>query len=145
MAEALLAGLTHAGFPPQNLIVSEPLPSRRDYLKSKFKIQTVSVNRDALSGVITSIKPSIPASIIILAVKPQHLKAVALDLAASVQHFQPLVISIVAGNIGEGVINSKLKLNLVFMERNDLGRKEGFLVKRNHLPWALTLADLVSN
>jgi pyrroline-5-carboxylate reductase len=87
MATSLIGGLIADGCPPSNIWVAEPSGEQRARLHSQFEVHTDADN----SAVIE------PASVLVLAVKPQALQAVAEPLASAVQHYQPLVISVAAG------------------------------------------------
>jgi pyrroline-5-carboxylate reductase len=86
MAEALISGLCRAGHADGNIIVAEPLQTKRDELAEKYGIHAVGDNREAASQ----------ADILVLAVKPQRMQAVLEGLAG---HEKPDVtlISIAAG------------------------------------------------
>lgn len=85
MAAALIGGLIADGTPTSDLIASDASPERLAAL-AEHGIQTTQDNTVAAA-----------ADVLVLAVKPQVLKAVCVDLAATVQQHRPLVISIAAG------------------------------------------------
>lgn len=87
MAGALINGLIEDGTPPQHILVAEPDERRREQLAARFGVRTVDDNNIAASE----------ADILILAVKPQVLKAVATTLAPALIQKQPLCLSIAAG------------------------------------------------
>jgi pyrroline-5-carboxylate reductase len=88
MAQALVGGLIASGFPAENLKIAEPLAERRDALSSKFPgIQVDASNRD-IAGC---------ADCLVLAIKPQVMRSVCLELAETAQAQKPLIISIAAG------------------------------------------------
>jgi len=87
MARSLIGGLIADDYPPQALLVSDPLDSQRHALQQHFAIQTSHDNQHAAEY----------ADIVVLAVKPQVMQAVATDLAPIIQRQQPLVVSIAAG------------------------------------------------
>ncbi|KAF8925318.1 pyrroline-5-carboxylate reductase [Dissophora ornata] len=120
MAEAILGGLLACGYPLSQCVVSEPIAARCEFLQSKYPgLQTLSgthANQTAVNGSLSStdtaalakegaiqINPTAgstdytPAEVVILAVKPQVLRSVVVDLAPVLQARQPLVISIAAG------------------------------------------------
>ncbi|KAK3815043.1 MAG: pyrroline-5-carboxylate reductase [Benniella sp.] len=120
MAEAMLGGLLACGYPLSQCVVSEPIQARCEFLQSKYPgLQTLSgphANRMAVSGSKSSSSTSaliqegaiqvnptaastefIPAEVVVLAVKPQILRSVVVDLAPVLQTHQPLIISIAAG------------------------------------------------
>ncbi|NQU17637.1 MAG: pyrroline-5-carboxylate reductase [Candidatus Saganbacteria bacterium] len=87
MAEALIHGLCQKKIlPPSHIIVSDKKASRIKHLSSCYHVRSVFEN----SGAVAS------ANIIILAVKPQDMAAVLLEIAPYVTKSQ-LVISIAAG------------------------------------------------
>ena len=87
MASALIKGLIDDGIPPQNILVAEPDDQRREQLAASFGVRTVDDNSLAANE----------ADILILAVKPQVLKAVATALAPALKRKKPLCLSIAAG------------------------------------------------
>ena len=87
MANSLIGGLLADGCDPHTLWVAEPRPEQRDSLRQRFGIHTSGDN----GAVVEQVK------VVVLAVKPQVLREVALQLAAPVQRYKPLVISIAAG------------------------------------------------
>ncbi|KAG0204990.1 hypothetical protein BGX28_003240 [Mortierella sp. GBA30] len=120
MAEAILGGLLASGYPMSQFVVSEPMQARCDFLHSKYPgLQVVSgphANQLAVDGssstsrteaMITEgsvhVNPTAasndfpPADVVILAVKPQVLRNVVVDLGDVLRTRQPLVISIAAG------------------------------------------------
>ncbi|KAG0366455.1 pyrroline-5-carboxylate reductase dimerization-domain-containing protein [Gamsiella multidivaricata] len=120
MAEAILGGLLACGYPLSQCVVSEPIQARCEFLQSKYPgLQTLSgprSNQLAISGSSASTSTSdliqdgsiqvnptaastdfAPAEVVILAVKPQVLRSVVVDLAPLLRASQPLVISIAAG------------------------------------------------
>lgn len=85
MASAMIGGLLSNGWAPESITVVEIAASVREQLASRLKVKTAA-----------TIDPGIAeASCIILAVKPQHMRAVARDLAPHLG--TQLVISIAAG------------------------------------------------
>ncbi|KAG0374270.1 hypothetical protein BGX24_010627 [Mortierella sp. AD032] len=120
MAEAILGGLLACGYPLSQCVVSEPIQDRCEFLQSKYPgLQTLSgphANQLAIQGSKSSsstqsmiqegsiqVNPTAastdfaPAEVVILAVKPQVLRSVVIDLALALRSLQPLVISIAAG------------------------------------------------
>jgi len=87
MARSLIGGLIADGCDPQKLWVADPAAEPRQTLAQHFGVHTGADNSQIAAA----------ASVIVLAVKPQILRTVAGDLAATVQEKQPLVISIAAG------------------------------------------------
>lgn len=86
MARAIIGGLLENGFAAANILASEPDVARLEDLAG----QGLNVTSDNAAAVAA-------ADIVVLAVKPQIMKAVATELAPAVQARQPLVISIAAG------------------------------------------------
>lgn len=87
MAAALIGGLVADGTDPQAMLACDPSSAQREALNERFGIRTCDDNREAVAA----------CDVLVLAVKPQVLQAVAQDLAAAVQQHQPLVVSIAAG------------------------------------------------
>ncbi len=85
MAEALISGMKQAGS-KEDIIVSEPLSDRRDFLKDRYGVSVTSDNAGAAGQ----------ASIIVLAVKPQQMDKVIADIAPVVDS-KKTVVSIAAG------------------------------------------------
>ncbi|MEO5342847.1 MAG: pyrroline-5-carboxylate reductase [Gammaproteobacteria bacterium SHHR-1] len=86
MAASLIAGLIANGHPADCLRVSDPNPEALAAL-ARFGIRPCASNAEAVSG----------AQVVVLAVKPQVMAQVALELAAAIQATRPLVLSIAAG------------------------------------------------
>jgi pyrroline-5-carboxylate reductase len=87
MGRALLGGLIADGTPAERLAAAEPDADRREALASEFGMLTAPHGGDLVGG----------ASVVVLAVKPQVLKAVSQALAAHFGAARPLIVSIVAG------------------------------------------------
>jgi len=87
MAEAVLAGLLRAGHPPSSIIVSEILPSRADYLISRYHVPVTSCNSEAASN----------APFLVLAVKPLYVPQVLREVCDAVRQNNATVLSIAAG------------------------------------------------
>jgi len=87
MGEAIIRGLLQREvLPPQDIVVSDVLKDRLSYLKDKYRVRVTSSNKEAIKG----------GEIAVLAIKPQTLSEVALDLKGSFAPAQTL-LSIVAG------------------------------------------------
>lgn len=84
MAQALIIGLKNQGFNLSNILVIDPDAEKRRALAASFHVQTSETLNDVSAQ-----------DAIVLAVKPQQLKSVAQDLAATLK--QQLIISIAAG------------------------------------------------
>lgn len=87
MAHSLIGGLIADGHEPRYIWVSDPNPALRESLRSHLGIHTTGDNLEAVDK----------SRIIVLAVKPQILREVAIQLAGTVQQHKPLLISIAAG------------------------------------------------
>lgn len=86
MAKAIIGGLITEGFNACDISASGP---RIETLNQVAKQYAIVVNTD-------NAQIAAQADVVILAVKPQMLKEVALGLAASLQH-KPLIVSLAAG------------------------------------------------
>lgn len=89
MATSLIGGLIAQGHSADSISVSDPNESQRNELEQSFAINTFADCGPAVNN----------ADIIVLAVKPQVMKEVALHVAAAVKESskQPLFVSIAAG------------------------------------------------
>ena len=85
MASALIGGMLKKGWSAENLRAIDVDASARQRLSTIFRVQTFASAADGASG----------ADCVLLAVKPQQMRAVALDLAPQVGG--ALVITIAAG------------------------------------------------
>jgi pyrroline-5-carboxylate reductase len=86
MAASLIGGLRAQGVSASAICASEPGAAQRDKVAAELGIQVFAENTDAVQG----------ADLIVLAVKPQVMKAVCLALASSLKPGQ-LIVSIAAG------------------------------------------------
>jgi pyrroline-5-carboxylate reductase len=86
MARGLIGGLLGRGASPALITVSDPLAAGRAALERDFAIRTTEDNAAAARG----------ADVVVLAVKPQQMSAVARALAPALAH-SPLVVSVAAG------------------------------------------------
>ncbi len=87
MGEALLSRLiAQSVYAPQEVIVSDPLPQRREYLSEKYQVQVTSDNQAV----------ALADRVLLLAIKPQVFDAVVAQLSAGDAKDQ-LVLSILAG------------------------------------------------
>jgi pyrroline-5-carboxylate reductase len=87
MARSLLGASIRGGVRADAIAVAEPNADLRDALARDFGVTTHAHARNAADG----------ADVLVLAVKPQVLKAVCAELAEIVAARRPLVISIAAG------------------------------------------------
>lgn len=87
MAGSLIGGLIAEGYPPQNIWVSDTDAEKRKDIAGRFGVNTAADNRDVVKQ----------ARVLVLAVKPQIMQSVALEIAQVVREQAPVVISIAAG------------------------------------------------
>ncbi len=88
MAEAMIKGLLASKtVQPEQILVSEPLPERRDYLAKTYKVTALESNPALVKEV----------EIVVLAVKPQVLAGVLEEISPVVNPSHHLIISIAAG------------------------------------------------
>ena len=87
LAAALIGGLVKRGLPKDRVVVADPSPPQLERLVRDFGITTAPTNESAVTG----------AEVVVLAVKPQQMRAVALGIAPRLVESKPLVISIAAG------------------------------------------------
>jgi pyrroline-5-carboxylate reductase len=86
MASSIIGGLIAEGYPAELITAAGPRQATLDKAASQFGINTNTDNLQVAKR----------ADVVILAVKPQMLKAVALELRAALVH-KPLIISVAAG------------------------------------------------
>ena len=93
MAQAIIGGLLAKGHDAASITVTEPLASTRQRLEHEFKLKTF----DGTPGDILETK--IAPALIVLAVKPQQMREVALSLAPQLCALtnKPVVLTIAAG------------------------------------------------
>jgi pyrroline-5-carboxylate reductase len=99
MAEAIIAGLLFKQLvAPEQIVGSHPRAARREELYTKYAVRMFESNREAALAAhpADSREAEHTSSLLILAVKPQRLGKVLLELKGSL-HLNQLVISIVAG------------------------------------------------
>jgi pyrroline-5-carboxylate reductase len=87
MAAALIGGLTKRGLQPARVVVADPSQEQLQRLIRDYGVAAAADNATAVKG----------AEVVILAVKPQLMRGVALALAPHLADAQPLVISVAAG------------------------------------------------
>jgi pyrroline-5-carboxylate reductase len=87
MAAALISGLTKRGVPPDRFMVADPSQEQLNGLVRDYAVPTAADNAAAVQG----------AEVVVLAVKPQQMRAVALGLAPHLVANPPLVVSVAAG------------------------------------------------
>jgi pyrroline-5-carboxylate reductase len=86
MAHALISGLTRRGLPGERIVVADPALEALRRLQADYAVRTAADNAGAVGN----------AKVVILAVKPQLLRTVALQIAPHLSA-DALVISIAAG------------------------------------------------
>lgn len=87
MARSLIGGLVADGFAAQAIHVADPDPQQLSSLRGLFAVNTHASNTAVVQA----------ADVLVLAVKPQALHAVALELHEAMQARRPLCITIAAG------------------------------------------------
>jgi pyrroline-5-carboxylate reductase len=87
MASALIGGLTRRGLSASRVVVADPSQDQLDRLVREYGITTAADNASAVKG----------AEVVVLAVKPQQMRAVAMGLAPHMTETRPLLISVAAG------------------------------------------------
>ncbi len=87
MTRSLIGGLIADGRNPARLCVSDPDTHQLSAVASRFQVHTDTDNQRLTEN----------CDVVVLAVKPQVMATVARALGPSVQHRQPLVISVAAG------------------------------------------------
>jgi len=87
MARSLIGGLIADGWDATCISVSDPDTAQLAALSSRFQVNTDTNNHSVTEN----------ADVVVLAVKPQIIRDVALDLSELIQNRQPLLISIAAG------------------------------------------------
>ncbi len=87
MAASLIGGLVADKYSPAHILVSDPEHEKLARLAARFGIRSMADNQTAVAA----------ADVLILAVKPQVLKAVCHNLREAVQQRKPLIVSIAAG------------------------------------------------
>lgn len=87
MARSLIGGLIADGWDATCISVSDPDTAQLAALSSRFQVNTDTNNHSVTEN----------ADVVVLAVKPQIIRDVALNLSELIQNRQPLLISIAAG------------------------------------------------
>ena len=87
MAAALIGGLTKRGLPAERLVAADPSQDALQRLARDFGIAVTPDNVQAVQG----------AEVVVLAIKPQLMRAVALGLAPHLSVSRPVLISVAAG------------------------------------------------
>jgi len=87
MAAALIGGLAKRGLRGDRVVVADPSEGQLRHLVGQYGVGIAVDNASAAAG----------AEVVVLAVKPQQMRAVALGLAPALMAARPLVISVAAG------------------------------------------------
>jgi pyrroline-5-carboxylate reductase len=87
IAAALIGGLISRGLAPERIVVSDPDPAQCDKLARDHGVGIASDNAAAAAG----------SELLVLAVKPQQMRAVAQALAPRLGVRAPLILSVAAG------------------------------------------------
>ena len=87
MAGALIGGLTKKGITGRQMAVADPSEEQLRRLSLEYGVTATRDNADAVRD----------AEVVIVAVKPQQMRTVALALAAPLSITKPLVLSVAAG------------------------------------------------
>ncbi|MFL6648310.1 MAG: pyrroline-5-carboxylate reductase family protein, partial [Sulfurifustaceae bacterium] len=87
MARSLAGGLIANGWPAARIVLSDPDASQRKAVEESLRVKTYPQNADVVAR----------AQILVLAVKPQIMHAVATEIALAVRETRPLILSIAAG------------------------------------------------
>jgi pyrroline-5-carboxylate reductase len=87
MAAALIGGLAKRGLRGDRVMVADPSEGQLRHLAQQYSVGVAADNASAVAD----------AEVVVLAVKPQQMRAVALGLAPALLPARPLVISVAAG------------------------------------------------
>ncbi len=87
MASAIIGGMLESGFEAGKIWVSAPDDGHLQSIRKKFGVSVTTDNRHCAQQ----------ADMVILAVKPQVMRNVCVDIAPVVQNTRPLMVSIAAG------------------------------------------------
>ena len=87
MAAALIGGLIRRGLPSERIAVADPSADQLQRLVREYGIKSAPDNAAAAQG----------AEVVVLAVKPQQMRAVAVGLAPHLATVKPLLMSVAAG------------------------------------------------
>jgi pyrroline-5-carboxylate reductase len=87
MAAALIGGLAKRGLRGDRVMVADPSEGQLRRLAQQYSVGVAADNASAVAD----------AEVVVLAVKPQQMRAVALGLAPALLPARPLVISVAAG------------------------------------------------
>jgi pyrroline-5-carboxylate reductase len=87
MAAALIGGLTKRGLSRERIVVADPSGEQLERLVRDYGVKVAPDNASAATG----------AEVVILAVKPQQMRAAALALSPHLAVSKPLIVSVAAG------------------------------------------------
>ncbi len=87
MAGSLVGGLIADGWNPDSISVADLEAEQLQRLRASYPVNTSTDNK----------KVVLDSEVVVLAVKPQAMKAVAIELSGSVLNKKPLILSIAAG------------------------------------------------
>ncbi len=87
MAASLIGGLIAGSWPAKQIQVAEPLAEKRQDLAARFGVQITDSNSEAVAS----------ADVVVLAVKPQVVRAVAREIGPLITSRSVLVVSVAAG------------------------------------------------
>lgn len=87
MAAALIGGLIKRGLSAERIVVADPSGDQLQRLVRSYGVKAAADNASAVSG----------AEVVLLAVKPQQMRSVALSLCPHLAASKPLVMSVAAG------------------------------------------------
>ncbi len=104
IARSLIGGLRNSGYPAEHILVADPASGQLEGLARDFGVDTTIDNNAAAEY----------ADILVFAVKPQILGAVAQGIASTVRKSKPLILSVAAG-IREADLNQWLGGNLAIV------------------------------
>lgn len=87
MAGAIIGGMIASGIKADTIVAADPFAQSRDRISQQFGIATSEDNKTVINK----------ADVVILAVKPQQMKALCDEIKHDLQAHKPMVISIAAG------------------------------------------------
>lgn len=87
MARSLIGGLIADGWDPAGISVADPDTAQLSAVASRFGVGTNTDNHLVVAD----------SEVVVLAIKPQTMREVAVDLARGIRQHKPLVISVAAG------------------------------------------------
>jgi pyrroline-5-carboxylate reductase len=93
MASSLIGGLVADHVDPKQISVADINDNQRENLAARYSVSTSADNQAVAAD----------ADVVILAIKPQQLKAVSEELASTIQQNNSLVVSIAAGIRSEDI------------------------------------------